>query len=97
MLVDWRGGFWQRVFFFTHDPHSKEMLAVVLNSDPEWSPSSWGVWIETIMTKKWILGIQQAALVRKNGSLAATSSDMEISTDEILVTTLFIFVTPQLK
>ena len=65
------------------------MLAVVLNSDPEWAPSSWGVWIETIMTKKWILGIQQAALVRKNGSLAATSSDMGISTDEILVIILY--------
>ena len=33
LLVDLRGGFWQRVFFFTHDPKSKEMLATVLNSD----------------------------------------------------------------
>ena len=61
------------------------MLAVVLNSDPEWSPSSWGVWVESIMTKKWILGIQQAALVRKNGSVAATTPDMGILQDEILV------------
>ena len=63
------------------------MLAVVLNSDPEWCLSSWGVWVKTIMTKKWVLGIQQAALLRKNGSVAASTSDFAISREEILVHT----------
>ena len=64
------------------------MLAVALNSDPEWSPASWGVWVETIMTKKWVLGILQAALVRKNGSVAAATSDFGLSGEEIWVSIL---------
>ncbi len=61
------------------------MLAVLLNSNQNWTPSTWPVWIDTIMARSRALGIEKAAIIRKTGSVAAATPGYSWTQEQIVV------------
>ena len=64
------------------------MLAVLLNSSQNWAPSTWPVWIDTIMARSRELGIEKAAIIRKTGSVAASTPGYSWTQEQIVVSFL---------